>query len=273
MRVLSWEELLAGRLPAQPTVASIGVFDGVHRGHQALFQTMRQQYPEYRSLVVSFRRSPKEILRPSQFKGDICSLPQKLGHLVDNGLDLCVLIDFSENFSKMEGEHFVQSLVQSGGVRSFIVGWNFFFGRGLSARADNLAALAGRFDANAEVLPPYLLDGHPVSSTRIREAVNEGRMRQALAMLGYPYTLDLSKYSIDSDGPRLRARPSTQAVLGLKPGTYAVGVRYPESAGQAEHPARLTVTDGNELSWTANSLDKADSIVFYQDADEHTQEE
>lgn len=260
MKIVAWEELLQSKISPVPSAAAIGVFDGVHVGHLELFSRMKFKHPDYRRIAVTFRDNPKKLMRPESFLGDICNLDQKLELLAAAGLDLCILIDFSPNFSKMSGEDFVRSLVNCGGVRSFIVGWNFAFGHGLRLKAQNLPEVAGHFGACAELVAPVYLADQPVSSTLIRKNLMEGRTDQALAMLGHPYTLDLQEYRIVSTEIEHRASPGTAMGLKLKSGIYLA-----ELLVSGTHvPVRVRVGDDQTLQWHHQNQDVPKAIVFYQ---------
>lgn len=191
MRIYSWDEAMSGAFgdSPEPAAATVGVFDGLHRGHLELVR--RVVGSGLHPLVFTFRGNPKRETAPHRPTAALFSLSQKLEALAAEGVQTLVLIDFSPNFSKLHGKDFIASLVGSCGVRSFVVGSDFKCGYRLSTDARDLMRIAPALGAQAEVVEPLLYDGEPVSSSRIRHAVSSGRMDLALAMLGRPYALDL----------------------------------------------------------------------------------
>ena len=110
MKVLGWEEFQAGAGLEKPLAATVGVFDGLHIGHRRLIETVLEHGEGRLGTVFTFRNSPKLGLRPGSHGGALSSLDQKLEGLESLGLGLCVLIDFSGNFSKLAGRDFFRFL-------------------------------------------------------------------------------------------------------------------------------------------------------------------
>ncbi len=261
MRVIRWDQAIHGAIGENvPSVATIGVFDGLHKGHQALVNAVKEHAQGRRTMAVTFTKNPKQVMAPANYAGDLFSLDQKLEAFAANGLDLCLLIDFSENFSKMSGEDFIQSLVQSCGVRSFIVGWDFTCGYRLSTKAVDLRRIAANHTVEVDIIAPVLLDGTVVSSSKIRAALLEGRTDLALAMLGSPYTLDVRGYSIES---RADIRFATlDARLSVIPaqGRYAAWLRVDDRLSAVS----VQVQENGIVQWNASTEVKPDFIVFGQ---------
>ncbi|PKL08100.1 MAG: hypothetical protein CVV51_10695 [Spirochaetae bacterium HGW-Spirochaetae-7] len=231
-----------------PAAATIGVFDGLHLGHRELVARVVAKAPGYIPMAVTFRDNPKKLTRPHQFEGDLFSLEQKLSSLDAAGIQLCVLIDFSGNFSKLAGSEFVSTLVRSFGVRSFVVGSDFKCGHRLSTDARSLGELARSNGATAEIVEPVAIEGEAVSSSRIRSAVASGRMDQALAMLGRPYTLDLRRFETEYDGTTLIVSLRGHGVVEPAPGTYSVTVICPSGCRDVE----ATIRHDGSLRWAAD---------------------
>jgi len=196
VKILDWDEFIKTGC-GKPRAASVGVFDGVHRGHQRLLNLVRAKTPSMESCVVTFRENPKRILRPSSFKGSIFSLGKKLEILESEGLDTCVLIDFSSDFGTLSGADFL-GLLKKAGVSFLTVGPNFKCGYKMDTNAAALVALCGILGIEALVAEPVLYSGHPISSTRIRNAIAEGRLSEASDMLGRLYEIE---YEVDQGLP------------------------------------------------------------------------
>jgi riboflavin kinase/FMN adenylyltransferase len=191
MRILSWEEFAAGQAIEPSLAATVGVFDGLHVGHRKLISRVFTHGEGRTKAVLTFRENPKLILRPASYHGGLSSLEQKLEGLEALGLDLCVLIDFSGDFSKMAGRDFLSILREKGNLAYVAVGSNFSCGHGLDTHAEDIVAYYSGLGIGAEILDSVLWEGHAVSSSRIRLALTEGRLGDAAAMLGRPYEIDL----------------------------------------------------------------------------------
>ncbi len=206
MRVVDWEDFdpeAGGRALA----AAIGVFDGLHLGHRALIDLVLAKESMRRG-IVTFRENPKKLLRPASFHGNLVTLRQKLELLESLGLEVCVLIDFSGDFSRMAGRKFLSLLRERGKLGYAAVGSNFRCGHRLDTGAHELREYFASQGVEAEILDPVLRAGHPVSSSRIRKAVAEGRLDDARAMLGRDYEIDLRESGLETGGkgsPRFSA--------------------------------------------------------------------
>lgn len=181
-------ELAAGR----KVCLAIGVFDGVHLGHQ---QIIRQTIADSRkheaaALVVTFDRHPNAIVAPQRVPPMIYSLPQKLRTIESLGPDSLLLIHFSESFSQQTGEVFIRQLAaELGQLQSICVGADFTFGHKRSGDVKLLQRLGAELKFTVHGMAAVALDGQPVSSTRIREAVRAGDFDAASQMLGRAYSI------------------------------------------------------------------------------------
>jgi len=187
MRVISWEDYIApDSLPDTPLAVTVGVFDGVHRGHQSLIRHICDS--PHTPTVVTFRQNPQQILKTDTFTGDIMNLEQKLRVFEVLGVQLTVLIDFSEKFSRMNGRGFIDLLLNRP-VKLIALGRNFRCGYRLDTGAEEIRSLAGTRGAEVWVAPPVMDEGQPVSSSRIRQALAAGRQAEAERLLGWPKEL------------------------------------------------------------------------------------
>jgi len=176
----------------RPVCVAIGVFDGVHLGHQ---QVIRQAVADAArcngiSVVITFDRHPAAVLAPAHVPPQIHSMPQKLRAIAGLGVDAACVIHFDKAFSEIAGEDFVRGLARDcEKLQSLSVGRSFVFGRGRSGNVALLQALGSELNFAVHALPEFSLDGQTVSSTRVREAVNAGDFALAGRMLGRPYAL------------------------------------------------------------------------------------
>lgn len=192
MRILDWDRWVAGADGAgRQAAVTVGVFDGLHIGHRALIERISGRAEGLERTVITFRQNPKELLHPETFHGAVSTLEQKLESLEESGIGTCVLIDFSGNFSKLTGSAFLTALARNGGARYLAIGSDFRCGHRLSTDAVGVRTIGESMGVETEIVDPVLYHGRAVSSSRIRRAVQEGRMPDAFAMLGRPYVLDL----------------------------------------------------------------------------------
>jgi riboflavin kinase/FMN adenylyltransferase len=169
---------------------TVGVFDGVHRGHVELIRKIVSRGPC--PTVVTFRENPKKFLSPRRYEGDIFSLEQKLAAFEDLGAVRVILIDFSQEFSKINGWEFIDSLESRGGLVFLAIGANFRCGYRHETGAELIRQKNERKGIPTEIVPPVLWENGPVSSSRIRAAILGGDMEAAGALLGRKFELDLS---------------------------------------------------------------------------------
>jgi riboflavin kinase/FMN adenylyltransferase len=169
---------------------TIGVFDGVHLGHQELVRRVLAQRP-CEPTAVTFTQNPKAFLHPSGYPGDINTTGQKLEIFASLGIIHTILIDFSENFSKMSGKEFLDLLIERGNMRYLAVGSDFRCGRGRDTDAAKITGICREAGIPAFAIDPVEDDGGPVSSSRVRDAVRAGDFAQAASLLGRAFTLDL----------------------------------------------------------------------------------
>jgi riboflavin kinase/FMN adenylyltransferase len=190
MKVVSNPNELADR--GRGVCVAIGVFDGVHLGHQ---QIIRQTAADARhrgalAVVLTFDRHPSAILAPERTPPLIQSLSQKLNAIADLGADAAWLVRFDRAFSQQSGETFVRRLAsQLGPLASVWVGEDFAFGHQRSGNLALLQALGGALGFQVQGVPPVTLEGAAVSSTRIRDAIQAGDLELAGRLLGRAYTL------------------------------------------------------------------------------------
>jgi riboflavin kinase/FMN adenylyltransferase len=181
MRRINWQDLPEAALEAIPegrqSALCVGVFDGVHRGHQALIGAVTAKAPELIPTVITFRNSPKKL-------PPITGFEEKMTLLEILGAALCVIIDFSGDFGTMNGRVFVEKLQRYLRPAFIVLGTNFHCGYRRKTDAEGFRALAAERGIGVEIIPPVLEGGAPVSSSRIRAALKEGRYGEAVLLLG-----------------------------------------------------------------------------------------
>lgn len=171
---------------------ALGFFDGVHLGHQQIIrQTVADaRASDARSVVVTFDRHANTVVAPERVPPLIYPLSQKLRAIASLGPDALLLLRFNLALSRLPGEEFVRRLVRDfGAVNSLCVGENFAFGHKRSGNVALLRRLGKALGFSVHGLASVALDGQPVSSTRIRKAVQAGDLHGASQMLGRAYSV------------------------------------------------------------------------------------
>lgn len=172
-------------------VVTLGSFDGVHLGHQALVRATRERARALQTpaLMVSFEPLPREYLQPQSPPARLTNLRERVRALQGQGLDGLVLLHFNEALRAMSGPEFLQLLTARLAVRAVVVGHDFRFGRGGEANAEFLQQAGSRLGFEVVVIEPVEVAGERVSSSVVRTALAAGDFARAKAMLGRPYSM------------------------------------------------------------------------------------
>ncbi len=216
-------------------VVTIGNFDGVHLGHQALFKetVSRARQAKGEAVAVTFDPHPLQVLRPEKSLKLICSLEQKIKLIQEAGLDYLLILDFGPELASLEPEEFVEEILVRGlGVKELIVGYDYRFGRQRRGDTELLKILGHRFGFKVIVIPPLKVNGFTVSSTLVRELVAEGDVATVRKLLGRPYRICGKVVPGHGRGRRLLGFPTANLKLSTdkltpKVGVYAVLVHLP----------------------------------------------
>ncbi len=173
------------------TVVTVGSFDGVHRGHMAVLREITRRAEERRlhSVLVTFDRHPLTVVRPEAVPGLLTTPDEKKGILTQSGLDYVAFLPFTRALSRLGPERFVEIvLIRRFRVAELVIGYDHGFGRGRAGDIELLRRLGGERGFAVDVVPAVEVEGAPVSSTRIRASVAEGRVEAAARELGRPYS-------------------------------------------------------------------------------------
>lgn len=172
-------------------VVTIGSYDGIHRGHQALLQRLQAhgQRLSRPTMMVTFEPMPREYLAPEKPPARLTSWRERWRLLERTGLDYIWLLRFCESTRNLSGEQFARLLSEELDVKAVVVGHDFRFGRHGEASVPLLREAGERLGFEVEIVPPVMVDGERVSSSRIREALARGDLRQAERWLGRPYSM------------------------------------------------------------------------------------
>jgi riboflavin kinase/FMN adenylyltransferase len=249
MIIVPWETLAPGSpgsTARAPVALTIGVFDGVHIGHQRLLAEVVHNNVAALPLVCSFRRNPGEVLGTRPLPGSILSNRQKMLKFERLGILQLVLIDFSPEIGKLQAEEFLAVLERFFDLRKLVIGYNFRMGRGRTTGIQELVSRFSPSETELTVIPAAHYQDRVVSSSRIREAILQARFEETSQMLNEPYCLDLVGTGRQRSGPRTElARKEISQVLPRE-GTYGALLR----SSTGETPIEVTI-DGERVVWQA----------------------
>jgi riboflavin kinase/FMN adenylyltransferase len=185
--VLSWSNTSEVPQDFAQTAVTIGKFDGVHLGHQALLSRVVDLAEEnlISAVVLTFDRHPDALLNPTECKLPLIGLGQKSRLLAEAGIDATLTLTFDEALAAMPAEQFVEEiLINALHAKIVVVGEGFRFGnRGLGT-VELLRELGSKLGFRVFVIPQVNVGGEPVSTTRIRELLDQGKVVAASALLG-----------------------------------------------------------------------------------------
>jgi len=185
------ENELAEAASQSETALTIGVFDGVHLGHQHLIEKLKQKAATDNLLsgVVTFRSHPRLVLSPETNLTYLTNLPERMGLLRSLGVELIASLSFTPELAQLSAREFLALLQRCLKMRVLVIGPDFALGRGRDGNVSNLQSLAEEFNFSVVVVPPMVRRGEVVSSTAIREALGEGDVRKASELLGRRFRL------------------------------------------------------------------------------------
>ncbi len=177
----------SSKLRLKKTCAAIGIFDGVHRGHQYLIKKMTACARRLgaQPIVITFFPHPAHVLRPDLKLGYLTSLDERFRLLGDLGVTACLVIPFNRTFAKIEPQKFIKDiLVKKSGVKAVFVGEDFRFGKDRSGDIALFEKLALECGYEMHAVPGLKQGRTVISSTRIRQSVGEGKLKEAGQLLG-----------------------------------------------------------------------------------------
>jgi len=232
---------------ARPVALTIGNFDGVHLGHQAMLERVNRAARSRGlvSAVMTFEPHPREFFAPDKAPTRLTSLREKLERLAELGVDQVLVCRFDYDFARIAAGEFIERIVVGGlGARWVLVGDDFRFGARRLGDFDLLAAAGRRFGFEVERMPSYAVGGVRASSTAVREHLAAGDMDGAAALLGRPYSISGRVVHGDKLGARIgfptanvrlqHNRPPVMGIFAVElaglgpsplPGAASLGVR------------------------------------------------
>jgi riboflavin kinase / FMN adenylyltransferase len=240
-----------------PAVLAIGFFDGYHLGHREIVRALlRLRKPGYRAAVLTFRDHPTAFLRPGNEPPLIATTQERINALADAGIEELYLLPFDSSFASLSPDAFIEDvLCETLQARAVVVGETFRYGKGRAGGVADAAARLGASGVTFVAVPNVTLDGARVSSSRIREALLQGELETANALLGASYSLegcvvlgagrghDLGFPTANLDVPAEKLLP--------KDGVYAVTARY----DGADHRGLLSIGTNPTFEGKARTIE------------------
>ena len=262
---LAREELRRAAL-ARPTALTIGIFDGVHRGHQAVIREViaRARAHGLAAGAITFHPHPREVLRRDLTIEYVTSLEDRLALLLETGLDTVATVSFTSEFAQTEAGDFVRMLVEELDLKRLIIGEDFALGRQRGGDPETLAQLGEELGFEVDVIdliPDNGEQAEKISSTEIRTALNEGAVERVAALLGRRFSVH-GPVVLGFERGRTIGFPTANVAVGADraipgPGVYATLAHLPEGP----HPSvtnigvRPTFEDGGGLSIECHIFD------------------
>ncbi len=182
------------RLPinlSEPTVVTVGSFDGVHLGHQRILSELVMLATSLRlkSVVVTFDPHPLSVLQGNRFPYLLTSTDEKIDLLRTSGVDIALIIKFTTKLANREADWFIKKiLMQKLKMKRLVIGYDFRFGKDRKGDVTCLETLGAELGFGVDIIPPVTCSGFPISSTRIRTSILRGDMESAAKMLGRLYS-------------------------------------------------------------------------------------
>ncbi|MBC7248546.1 MAG: bifunctional riboflavin kinase/FAD synthetase [Actinobacteria bacterium] len=253
------------------TVVTIGMFDGVHRGHRKIISVAHEEARQLdlRCVVFTFDRHPLEVLSPGRHPKLLSSSAQKLRLLEELDVDTVLMAHFDEEFASITAERFVAELLAERlHAREVVLGENFRFGRGGQGDVTMLVSLGAHYGMGVTSVPLLREDGEIISSTSIRKMVEEGEVEEAARRLGWDYLVEGVVVRGDGRGRRLgfptanievhdeRCIPATGVYAGEAhlEGQGMPAVIYIGEAPTFEHARRLRRIEVHIIDWEGEDL-------------------
>ncbi|MCL2329198.1 MAG: bifunctional riboflavin kinase/FAD synthetase [Bacteroidetes bacterium] len=177
---------------AHNPIVTIGMFDGVHAGHRSILAQLQhlKKLHNGESVLITFDPHPQMLFRTNPNFGILTTMDEKLGLLAKTGLDHCIIVPFTQEFSQLSGEEYIETILYKGAqAHTVVIGYDHNYGKNASGNFALMQKMGVKYNFAVEEIPAFDLYEMHVSSTKIRKALYEGNVEQAREFLTYPYSL------------------------------------------------------------------------------------
>ena len=177
----------------RPIVLTLGVFDGLHLGHQRIMQTVveRARSIGAQPTAITFDPHPRAVLHPESAPPLLQTLDQRLANFEVLGIEQAIVIVFDKEFASNPAENFLRDIVHERlQAKEVYLGKGFAFGKGRAGNIELLRTMSTELGFVADEVPEVVLRGQRISSSKIRDLLSEGRVNLARRMLGRPYGIE-----------------------------------------------------------------------------------
>ena len=231
------------------SVVTVGTFDGVHVGHQAILRYLVNRAAERSgtSVVLSFDPHPREVVHGEEV-ALLTTIDERAEVMEKLGIDRFIVIPFTEEFSKLQAESFVRDILVSRiGLQEIVIGYDHAFGRDRRGDAELLADLGNEHGFTVDIIPAQVVEEHVVSSTEIRAALTEsGDVKLAAQMLGRRYSLKGTVTKGDGRGRTIGFPTANLSVDHPRKtipaaGVYAVRVHVPAGESHEVYAGMMNI--------------------------------
>lgn len=267
MIILSANDHLSGDIKL---VATIGMFDGMHRGHITLINALRVEAHQ-RHLpwaVITFKHHPQQVLNPNGSPSAIMPLNKKIEAIEATGPDYLILLDFTQQLSQLTASDFLAMLHRQYGVGFLVMGYNHRFGHDRKTTFAHYVELGQQLGVEVVKAPEYLGTFAPVSSSIVRQLISSGRVEDAMNCMGHPFEITGEVIHGFHNGrgigfPTANVGNLDTSVILPHNGAYAVMVSLGDGKwhkGMVNIGHRPTLDNGKQLSIEVNIFDFDDDI-------------
>jgi len=245
----------------QPCVATIGFFDGVHRGHRYLIEQVREVAVAhgFTSGVVTFPVHPRKVVQPEYHPELLTTYEEKVALLAETGLDYCMMLDFTPEVAILSAKEFMLFLYNHYNIRALVIGYDHRFGHNRSEGFEDYVRYGQELGIEVILAHAYIDKDVAVSSSVIRQLLSEGNVSEAASCLGYDYFLNgivVSGYRVGRKigFPTANLRVDDPDKLVPSDGVYAVRVTVAGQSygGMLSIGYRPTMANGTDRSIEVN---------------------
>jgi len=182
---------LKNAISSRPSILTLGTFDGVHKGHRKIISNLKSEAKRnnLRSIILTFFPHPRNIVSSEIIKS-ISTIDEKIKIFSDLGIDELIIQKFDKSFASMDAKEFIELLVDNLKIKKIIVGYNHRFGKNRSADINVLKDFSLKYDFEVLEIKAFEVENIKISSTKIRDAIQQGNINLCNNYLGYNFNIN-----------------------------------------------------------------------------------